>query len=120
MGVRRFGSPNTRARNPARHELAEVERLFLRAPEQRKINPPGEGYNSQIRRLPAFDNRLDNSGRQSAKQNQPPHRSAINPFPPREFANGPNPARQKVQLLTDAGVSDPETKVYVSDIPIRR
>lgn len=25
-----------------------------------------------------------------------------------------------VQLLTDAGVSDPESKVYVSDIPIRR
>jgi hypothetical protein len=36
--------------------------MFLRAPEQGKINPPGEAYNSQIRRLPAFDNRLDDSG----------------------------------------------------------
>ena len=40
----------------------EVERLFLGAPEKGKINPPGEVYNRQIRRLLAFDNRLDDSG----------------------------------------------------------
>ena len=34
--------PDPRARNPGRHELADVERLFLRAPEQGKINPPDE------------------------------------------------------------------------------
>ena len=64
MGTERgwHSPPNARARNPVWHELAEVERLFLRAPEQGKINPPGEAYNRQIRRLPAFDNRLDDSG----------------------------------------------------------
>src|ERR1700730_15863274 len=46
-------APNARARNPAGHELVEGERLFLGAPKQRKINPPGEGYNGQLRRLPA-------------------------------------------------------------------
>jgi hypothetical protein len=40
-------------------ELAETERLFLRVPEQGKIDPPGEGYDGQIRRLAAFNNRLD-------------------------------------------------------------
>lgn len=55
-------APNARACSPAGHELAEVERLFLRAERQGEINPPGETYDCQIRRPPAFDNCLDDPG----------------------------------------------------------
>ena len=42
-------------------ELAETLQVLLLAPEQGKIDPPGEGHNRQIRRLPAFDNCFDDS-----------------------------------------------------------
>lgn len=35
-------------------EPAQTERLFLRAPEQGKIDPSGEGHNGQVWRLAAF------------------------------------------------------------------
>jgi hypothetical protein len=39
--------------------LANAERLFLRAPQQGQIEPAGETYHGQIRRLAAFGDRLD-------------------------------------------------------------
>jgi hypothetical protein len=45
--------------DPNRRELVETERLFLRAPEQGKIDPAGEGYDGQILGLAAFNNRFD-------------------------------------------------------------
>jgi hypothetical protein len=39
--------------------LAGSERLFLRAPEQREIEPSGEGDDRQIRWLAAFDDCLN-------------------------------------------------------------
>jgi hypothetical protein len=47
------------AGDPNGGELAKTERLFLRAPEQRKVDPSGEGHDGQIRGLAAFNNRLD-------------------------------------------------------------
>jgi hypothetical protein len=45
-------------RKPGRG-YAETERLFLRAPEQGKIDPSGEGHDAQVWQLAAFNNRLD-------------------------------------------------------------
>jgi hypothetical protein len=58
--------------------LLDSERLPLLGPQQGKIDPSGEVDDGQFERLVAFDYRLDDSGRQSAKPNQAPHRSAIN------------------------------------------
>jgi hypothetical protein len=33
--------------------------MFLRAPEQGKIDPSGEGHKAQVWRLAAFNNRLN-------------------------------------------------------------
>ncbi len=40
-------------------EYSETERMFLRAPEQGKIDPSGEGHKAQVWRLAAFNNRLN-------------------------------------------------------------
>jgi hypothetical protein len=40
-------------------ELADAERLLLRAPEQGEIDPTGETDHGEVRRLAAFGDRLD-------------------------------------------------------------
>lgn len=44
-------------------ELADAERLFLRAPEQGEIDPVGETHHGEVGRQAAFRDRLDDSRR---------------------------------------------------------
>ena len=61
MGLNRATICSRRGRGGARNpeaELADAERLFLRAPEQGESEPPGETDHREVRRLAAFGNRL--------------------------------------------------------------
>ena len=71
-----------------------TERLFLRAPEQGKIDPAGETDHGEFGRLAAFDDRLDDPRRQKSEPQQPPHRAAIESFPPRYLARPTAPGPQ--------------------------
>jgi hypothetical protein len=91
--------------DPNGRELAETERLFLRPPEQGKIDPSGEGHNAQICRMAAFNDRLDYPWRQEPERHQPPHRSAIDTFPPCELVNRSYVARDQV-VRPSSGAGD--------------
>jgi hypothetical protein len=75
-------------------ELFDPERLLLGAPEQRKINSPGERLYRQLHRLAPLGDRLDDSRREKAERNEPPHRATVDSFPSCEFANGTQKTKQ--------------------------
>jgi hypothetical protein len=50
-----------------RDESAEAERLLLRIPEQRQVDPTYETEDREIGRLVAFGDRLDDPRRQEAQ-----------------------------------------------------
>ena len=52
--------------------VAHADGLFLRAPQEREIEPAGETYHGEVRRLATFRNRLDDPGRQKPEREQPP------------------------------------------------
>jgi len=60
-----------------RDESAEAERLLLRIPEQRQVDPMHETEDREIGRLVAFGDRLDNPRRQEAQPQQPPHSDSV-------------------------------------------